>query len=340
MNNPLVSIIMPVYKVEKYLEAAVNSILNQSYPHFELLLVDDCSPDGSPAICDSLAASDNRIKVIHKPQNEGVSLARNTGLDNATGDYILFVDSDDTIEPDLIEKAVRSCNKDTEMLVFGFNRNYEDEHSNIIKVEKLTPFAADTEKSDTPADIFIMLSEAKMFQYIWNRLYKRSFIEKHGTRFENIKPTEDFLFNIELFKDISHITVIPKNLYNYRKPPHETLTSAYSPIFYDISKRKYLLEKEYLISASAFTEKNRQVIYASHIKHIISTFLKNHSKNSKLSPKEQKEKIRQILNDELTIEVLNNIRPDGIIMKVITKLLKSKSVFLCYMFTVFGGIIL
>ena len=100
MNEPLVSVIVPVYKVEKYLDKCIESIVGQTYENLEIILVDDGSPDNCPTMCDEWAQKDSRIKVIHK-ENGGLSSARNAGLDACTGDYIGFVDSDDWIEPDM-----------------------------------------------------------------------------------------------------------------------------------------------------------------------------------------------------------------------------------------------
>ena len=93
--DEIITIIVPVYNVEKYLERCTQSLVNQTYQNIEIILVDDCSTDSSPEICDRLAQTDNRIKVIHKEKNEGLGFARNTGIENASGDYILFIDSDD-----------------------------------------------------------------------------------------------------------------------------------------------------------------------------------------------------------------------------------------------------
>jgi glycosyltransferase involved in cell wall biosynthesis len=104
LGNTKVSIIVPVYKVEQYLERCVDSILSQTFTQFECILIDDCSPDNCPALCDEYAKRDARVKVIHKPRNEGLPQARKTGFDNSSGDYIQFVDSDDWIEPDMTER--------------------------------------------------------------------------------------------------------------------------------------------------------------------------------------------------------------------------------------------
>ena len=105
MENQTFSIIVPVYNVEQYLENCINSVLNQSFRNFQLILVDDGSKDSSGEICDRFAQKDRRVKVIHKP-NAGVSAARNTGIDIAAGQFICFIDSDDWIESDFVIKVI------------------------------------------------------------------------------------------------------------------------------------------------------------------------------------------------------------------------------------------
>lgn len=112
MNKDIkVSIIIPVYNVEKYLERCVNSVLKQTYKNVEIILVDDGSPDGSPGICDRYASEYNTVKVLHKA-NEGLGLTRNAGLRLATGDYVMFVDSDDYIKENTIEKVLNAIVND------------------------------------------------------------------------------------------------------------------------------------------------------------------------------------------------------------------------------------
>ena len=125
-------------------------------------MVDDKSPDKSPEICDSFASKDDRIRVIHKPVNEGLGYARNTGLDAANGVYIYFLDSDDYIEPQLLGKAMNAFEESTEFVVFGINRVHEDKDGKIKNIEHLTP---ETTQSKTPketADIFEMLNKISL----------------------------------------------------------------------------------------------------------------------------------------------------------------------------------
>ena len=332
MPNPVVSIIMPVYGVEKYLSASINSVLNQTYKNFELILIDDKSPDKSPEICDEFAQKDSRIKVVHKPKNEGLGFARNTGLDIAIGDYVYFIDSDDYIESQLLEKAIDAFDENTEFVVFGINRVHEKKDGSIDRIEHLIPEISESQTAKDTANIFAMLNTKKVFPFAWNKLYKKQFLDKCGTRFEKTKLIEDFLFNIDLFSKAKFIKVISDRLYNYRKPQHETLVSAYAPEFFELCKRKYTLEKEYLSMVDALTEENLQLIYFSYIKNLISVFLKNSSKKAGLSKKEQKEKMKSVLGDALTEDVLTNYAPKGIVMKIVTCLFRSKNTILCSLF--------
>ncbi len=121
MNNALVTVVLPIYNVEAYLHRSVNSVLCQTYPNLEILLIDDGSPDQCPALCDALAASDPRIRVIHK-ENAGLGMARNTGIDAATGQYICFLDSDDYIAPDTIEKSLQQMlQTQADIVLYGYH---------------------------------------------------------------------------------------------------------------------------------------------------------------------------------------------------------------------------
>jgi glycosyltransferase involved in cell wall biosynthesis len=143
--NPLISVVVPVYKVEQVLHYCIESILRQTYSNFELLLIDDGSPDKSGEICDEYAKKDKRVKVIHK-KNEGVSIARNTGFDNAKGEYIVCVDSDDYVDERYLQDFIDVINEypDAEMIWCGFTtvKDYEkniiqnvryDESENLVK---------------------------------------------------------------------------------------------------------------------------------------------------------------------------------------------------------------
>lgn len=311
------SVIVPVYGVERYLEQCVESILAQSFKDFEIILVDDKSPDGCPALCDALAQKDERIRVIHKPVNEGLGFARNTGLAAARGQYVLFLDSDDRISEALLDTCDSALSDKTDMLVFGVEYVYEDKQGSVTLTEQAVPecFIADTPQKK--AELFAQLNRAGAFPFAWNKIYRKEFLDASGIQFEKTKLIEDFLFNIALFGCAGRIDAIDKALYYYRRPAHETLVSKYAPEFFDLCKRKYRLEEDFLRSSNCLTPDFCDLIHLGYLKHLVSTVLKNRAKSAGLSQKEQKEKIREMMDDSLTAEVLSGFVPADIKYRLI-----------------------
>jgi len=320
---------MPVYGVEKYLKTAVDSVLAQTFSDLELILVDDCSPDGCPALCDELAKMDDRIKVIHKPQNEGLGFARNTGLEAATGEFVYFIDSDDYIADTLLEKACAAAG-DADIVTFGVVSEYRNKEGEVVRTEELTPPAF---KAVTPAEIgeaFIGLNRARVFQYAWNKIYRRDFLRECGILFESTALMEDFLFNIAVFDKAERVNGIEDTLYFYQHNVRETLANKYSPEFFALSKRKYALEKALLENKGVYTDENAGQIMLGFVKHLISAFMRNAAPKAGLSYKQQCALIKEMLNDETTRTVLHDFKAGGV-MKMICALLKARLVFFCWL---------
>lgn len=208
MNEPLVSVIVPVYQVEKYLDKCVKSIVAQSYKNLEIILVDDGSPDNCPAMCDSWAQKDSRIKVIHK-QNGGLSSARNAGLDVRTGEYIYFLDSDDYIADNCIETLFNAIVSDGSDMCIG-NLMLVDESGNFVD-----SYICQKRRVLTPEDIFSTYGDESTIIFIvaCGKLYKTKLFS--NIRFPENKLHEDeftFYKVIDLCKAVS---VLPDMLYFY-----------------------------------------------------------------------------------------------------------------------------
>lgn len=207
---PKVSIIVPVYKAEKFLHRCVDSILAQTFTDWECILVDDGSPDGSGAICDEYAAKDARIKVIHK-ENGGVSSARNNGLSRAEGEWVTFVDSDDRLEGEIIGLIDQSQYMD-ELLVFDIIKEYD----NQSVIEHIKPQVLYNRSFDKFLYKFI---NKTTFLAPWAKFFKMCIIKKYNIRFdEEIKWAEDRLFNITYLSHIKSIKFLGKGNYVYVEP--------------------------------------------------------------------------------------------------------------------------
>ena len=242
-NNVKISVIMPVYKVEKYLKRAVDSVLNQSLKEFELYLIDDGSPDNCGKICDEYGLKDNRVKVIHK-QNEGAHIARNVAIDNAVGEYICFFDSDDIVEENmLLDMYNISKSENLDLLVSGF---YIDTYINKNKYITFDYIPADDkiyhDKNDFRLNAYKYFDN-NMFYSPWNKLYKTSYIKNNGLYFPKTYR-DDFPFVVSVIKDIENIGFTKKQYYRFQRERTESETSKYVKKLYEKREEEHKMMLE------------------------------------------------------------------------------------------------
>lgn len=210
MKTPKISIIVPVYNAEKYLQRCIESILAQTFRDFELLLIDDGSKDNSGYICDEYAGKDERVKVWHK-ENGGVSAARNVGLDNAKSEWVTFSDSDDWVEEDWLVTFSENM-KGYDAVVTGFN---------FVTSETIKPFVMDCH-SDNPARVADYLNKERNYGFLWCKCFKRSLIECQKLRFnEKLSFLEDEDFVCRYWSISESINVVPHITYNYWFPDYD-----------------------------------------------------------------------------------------------------------------------
>lgn len=255
--TPKISIITPVYKAEKFLCRCVDSIIAQTYTNWELILVDDGSPDKSAQICDDYAKADNRIKVIHKP-NGGVSSARQAGLVASTGDFVIHADSDDWLAPNMLELLIEHANKtDADVIVVDFYRVSKDKEQRIIQ----QPTSLD--HSQVLKDII----GGHLYASCWNKLIRKNVIMNSNARFpKGINLGEDKCFLAQILKNDTKVSYLPEALYYYDDSINDgslvrqiSMTSIEDG-FRMVKYLESLLEEKY--SSSIFEVKRRLKIRA------------------------------------------------------------------------------
>lgn len=206
MKVGLISIIIPAYNMEKYLENCVKSVLNQTYSDIEIIIIDDGSIDNTCKIEESLSNADKRVKIIRQ-RNKGVSMARNAGIEEAKGEYIAFVDADDEIEPEYIETLVLGISK-SELATICYSSQKDDfNNSNISRDYNVS----------SKYMLSKIYSEREVDGYVWNKLFKSNIIHANNIRFpEDITIWEDMYFVIRYLMCISNVNINTKILYYYR----------------------------------------------------------------------------------------------------------------------------
>lgn len=217
-----ISVIVPVYKVEKYLTQCVESIQKQTYKNIEIILVDDGSPDKCPEMCDELARIDSRIKVIHK-ENGGLSDARNYGIEAATGEYLIFIDSDDYWDCDTaLEECVNlSASLDADVTIFGFKKYYQE--SGECDIVRMNVSADDCAQL---LPIERLLKDNIFVTSACNKLVKTSFFRgPSGVRFVKGQLSEDIEYCSRILLSAGRFAVLPKNFYVYRQERKDSISN-------------------------------------------------------------------------------------------------------------------
>lgn len=234
MKKPKVSVVVPIYNVERYLGKCVSSILMQSYDNLEVILVDDGSPDLCPELCDEWAQKDHRIVVIHK-ENGGLSDARNAGIDIATGDVICFIDSDDWIEKYTIQLAVdcmRQMNTDVVIWSCSVDVVDSDERLDGQSTVSLDGFCKHGEGYET------IIRAGSLALYAWNKLYQMELIRNNNLRFEKgVSLVEDVLFNSQALSSARSVSFIAEVGTHYVQRKRVTLGNAYYPDIFNLLMR-------------------------------------------------------------------------------------------------------
>lgn len=204
--SPAVSIIVPVFNTEKHICRCLNSIKSQTYNNFEVIIVDDGSSDNSGAICDKYAANDNRFRVIHK-ENGGVSTARQTGLENANGEFIIHIDSDDWIESNMIQELIETADKEkADMVICDFFEE-SNNNSHYASQNLYNPITAKEVQSK--------IINTELLGNCWNKLTRKACCKDISFSPTNVSLGEDMLFNVKILCNDIKIYYLPKAYYHY-----------------------------------------------------------------------------------------------------------------------------
>lgn len=239
-KRPFFSIVMPVYNAQQYLVSAVKSILDQSFKDFELILVDDCSTDGSDEICREMAVKDGRIVYERMPHNGGASAARNRALKLARGQYIGFVDSDDTIDGDLFEKVYDTLvDGHYDCLKFGCLEEYYSQDGQLKYTKTSAMEDGEYHSGIELWNQMVHMEMIPLFGYACNGFYSKAITAMHGILFDTtLRVNEDFDFNIRFFQYVECLKCVSWTPYHYAKRAGASLSSQEKNYSYDAQMMK------------------------------------------------------------------------------------------------------
>ena len=230
------SVIIPVYNVENYLSRCIDSLLAQNYVDLEILLIDNGSGDQSGQICEDYATQFSNITAYHIP-NKGVGSARNFGLSKAKGEFICFVDADDYLVGNLFSDVESQLDSQLDLLVFSYYNSIEKNLSEIDRSAKILPTEGKKDKSDFIA-LFQELWLTDMMYTVWNKIYRKEFLEEHQIVFESYELGEDVRFNLNVYQHVNAVLLVKSCYYVYISGRIDSAMGQYNP-----NRMNYQLEE-------------------------------------------------------------------------------------------------
>ena len=320
MNQICVSVIVPVYNAEKRLNECLDSILNQSFEDYELILINDGSTDNSALICNEYEKKDPRIVFVDK-ENSGAGETRNAGLEVAKGEYIVFVDSDDTVEPHMLETLLNLVSKNADIDMVCCNHSIESAVTGHKSANEKMIIPQDAWITSDKSEALYIMEQTRSFCYLWNKILKRSIIEENHIRFEKQFVTgQDLDFVIKYYYHVRSLAITNEPLYNYFKDGVGSLCARYKPNLYEMVTE--LSNRRYRLFCNLKMDQNNQYmnLYGrSHIEYIHTCIPNLFRKNSKLKRAEKKAILIKVLSDKGLEKHMTDYVPKDKLGKVFLK---------------------
>ena len=328
-NEVKVSIIMPVYNVEKYISKAIESMQKQTLKEWEFLIVDDGTPDKSGEICDSFALKDSRIHVIHK-ENSGAPSARNLAIDLAKGKYMYFMDSDDWAETTMLEDMYNLAEENqAQLVVTGYYIDTYYNDSDYISAEISQPdkvFKTQREFRENAYKLF----DNNLLYTPWNKLYLSDYIMKNNLKF----PTtfwDDFPFNLSVVCNVEKVVVSSKKYYHFMRARTESETAKYRSNMYQKREEEHQWMLDLYSYWNIDDEKSLEMINRRYVERLVGCIENITNPCCELSYKEKKQEIKNMINTKSAHVALKIAIPKSLIMKIILLPLKWKNTTLTYL---------
>ena len=319
-----ISVIVPIYNSEKYVGTCIESLINQTYENIEILLIDDGSLDKSGEICDEYAKKDSRIHVVHI-KNQGVSVARNIGIDSSSGEYITFVDSDDYVKPAYLTNLIDAMSSNIDIVICGItNKRGKTAKANYPNSPSF--FTIDDLKKNY--DTYMPINGP------YCKLYKRELIEK--IRFDKgIVMGEDFLFNLKYLSMCKNLATVKSAAYVYNRSNTLSATHRYREEYFDCQKKCYIEAKMFKYGDVKFTnDRIDRELYSNGLHNICWILFQ------KMDKKEKKKKLEEIYGDNDFLLALYGKYDFSLSYRIAQTLCKKKKFFLLKCFWKFRSVLL
>ena len=304
--EPLVTVAIAAYNVERYLNKGMDCLLNQTYKNIEIILVDDGSTDATSKMCDEIAKKDKRIRVIHK-ENGGLGSARNVGIDLANGEYLYFFDVDDFLDKDFIADSVKiALEKEVDLIIFGYYARFSTETQEELINLTEREIHSNEELKQVYVDELLWMKHGNGFA--WNKFYKLDFLKKYNFHFGNQRIQQDEPFNMQLYPKLENVFISERAYYHYVLYVNNNAGSRYLSNKADIIEDIYRKFMDFYKEWNIYDEKVLNYIQTRFVKGMFGVITGNYYHPlCPYSKQERREKIEKIFSNRELKKCINTV---------------------------------
>lgn len=337
-KNIFISVIIPVYNCENYIENCVESILTQKGKDYEVILINDGSTDNSSNICKSIQKKCNNV-FLYEQKNKGVSSARNLGIKKAKGKYITFIDSDDYIDSNYFEEVHRIIKNDNpELINFGFVSEIQNEKGKILSQDNINFKEKKYSSYNQIKEDLVELWDKHMLYNIWNKIYLKNIISENKIEFPKKNFGEDMEFNILYLEKINSFYNSEKCFYHYIKERKGSLTQKYNNDLFEIRKNEFYYFNNYFEKNKIKHDDYIEFSSRRFIERVVGC-IENICSCNELTTFYKISQIKKIINDDVTRDTLKKTKPHSKKMKIILLPLRIKNTLMTYIMCKLIGIV-
>lgn len=313
-NTPAISVIIPVYKVQDWVGRAIESVQAQTFADFELLLVDDGSPDRSGAICDEYAATDVRITVIHK-ENGGAASARNAAIAVARGTYLFFMDADDWCEPEMLERMHACAEQGTlDLVVAGFYIDTYRNDEKFFREKKGLPSKRYASAQEFRQDAY-RLFDCNLLYTPWNKLFRASYLRERGIEFPDVW-WDDLPFNLAVLRDIEHVALMEDAFYHFLRARSESENTKYRAGTFEKREEEDAWMRDLYAHWGIYDENAREFLARRHVERVVGCIETLTCADCPLSAEEKKSEVARMVLAASVQRAVTEARPRSLMMRI------------------------
>jgi glycosyltransferase involved in cell wall biosynthesis len=324
-NQPLLSVIMPVYNAEQYLNHSVSDVLNQTFRNLELILVNDGSQDNSAQLCQSFASEDKRVVFLNFDENRGVCAVRNDAIKQTRGKYLTFMDADDRLHRNAYQTVIDSIGEfHPQVAVFGAQEIYTDRNGAVRSTQTRTLPQHFFQDRESLRCYVITLETSTLYGYLWNKFYDAEYLKDNRIYMKDYKIASDFFYNRDYFMDIETMAVLDFAPYHYYRRLETGLTSGYFLDFFSTQEERVDAVLQQYRQWGLYSDDIKDKMAKLYVRYVFAAVQRLFDPRAQLSPQDRTQWMGQLYHSDLYTQLIPISQDEKSVYRRMSRLLEKQ----------------